>query len=150
MIRSSHPPESQPTEIAEKLQRLKQALQEETQLARISDVFWEELAQKPWFSGAGHPAENPGLRFITERACRHVLGGEHRVTSTMLIHLPEHGFWHGCCVLDGRLGQVFYFDDIDRGLLTIAGDIGSDTTHFVRFSMVTIELGRARDHGPEA
>jgi hypothetical protein len=58
----------------------------------------------------------------------------------MLIHIAEHGFWHGCFVLAGRLGQVIYFEDIDRGLLTIAGDVSSGHTHFVRFSAVEVEI----------
>jgi hypothetical protein len=123
-----------------KLQRLKQAIQAESELPKISDVFWDEVAREPWFAGAGHPAENPRLRMITERVGWHVLGEAHRATSTMLIHVSEHAFWHGCCVLDGKLGQVLYFEDIDRGLLTIAGDIGSGKTHFVRFSNVEIEI----------
>jgi hypothetical protein len=117
-----------------KLQRLKQLMQTEPELPKISDMFWDEVAHEPWFASAGHPTENPRLRAIMERVGRHVLGEAYRASSTMLIHLREHAFWHGCCVLDGKLGQVFYFEDIDLGLLTIAGDIGSGTTHFVRFS----------------
>jgi hypothetical protein len=133
-------PPSQASEISAKLTYLKHAIQAERELPRISDVFWDQVAREPWFASAGHPAENPRLRMITERVGCHVLGEAHRATSTMLIHVPEHAFWHGCCVLDGKLGQVFYFEDIDRGLLTIAGDVGSDTTHFVRFSNAEIEI----------
>jgi hypothetical protein len=123
-----------------KLHRLKQAIQDEPDLARISDLFWEEVAREPWFSEAGRPAENPRLRTLTERVASHVLGCSLRATSSMLIRVAEHGFWHGCCVLEGILGQVLYFEDIDRGLLTIAGPIGSGTTHFVRFSNAVLDL----------
>lgn len=124
-----------------RLQRLKQAMQTERELPRVSDVFWDEVAREPWFVSAGHPAENIRLRIITERVGSHVLGGFHRASSMMLIHIPEHAFWHGCCVLDGKLGQVLYFEDIDLGLLTLAGDVESGTTHFVRFSSLVIERG---------
>jgi hypothetical protein len=127
-------------EIAAKLHRLKQAVLDEPELPKISDVFWEEVAREPWFSEAGHPAENPRLRVLTERVACHVLGYSVRASGSMLIHMPEHGFWHGCCVLEGTLGQVFYFEDVDRGLLTIAGPIGTGTTHFVRFSNAVIDL----------
>jgi hypothetical protein len=124
-----------------KLQLLKQAMQTERELPRISDVFWDEVAREPWFVNAGHPAENTRLRIITERVGSHILGGPYRATSTMLIHISEHAFWHGCCVLAGKLAQVLYFEDIDLGLLTIAGNIDSGTTHFVRFSSLVIERG---------
>jgi hypothetical protein len=124
----------------EKLKRLKQALQDENQLSRIADVFWDEVAGQPWFASAGHPAENPRLRAIAERAALRVLGGQPRVTATMFIHIPAHAFWHGCCAVSGKLAQIFYFQDIDSGLLTMAGEVEEGHTHFVRFSAVDVEL----------
>lgn len=140
MRRPANPSPSQPLENPDKLVRLKHVLQTATVLADISEVFWNEVVQDPAFSSAGNPAESPRLRAVIERVSAQVLGRPHRPNSTMLIHLAEHGFWHGCFVLAGRLGQVFYFDDIDSGLLTIAGDVASGRTHFVRFSAVEVEI----------
>ncbi|HWN70737.1 MAG TPA: hypothetical protein VNM90_24015 [Haliangium sp.] len=140
MLRSSHSTPAQIAEISARFQRLKQALQVERDLLKISDVFWEDVAQEPWFAGAGHPAENARLRAITEHVGCHVLGEGYHASSTMLIHIPEHAFWHGCCALEGHLGQVLYFEDIDLGLLSVAGEIGSGRTHFVRFSSLKLEI----------
>lgn len=149
MSRAANPSPSQPLERPEKLQRLKQVLQAATVLADISEVFWDEVVKDPAFSSAGNPAESPRLKAVIERASVQVLGRPHRPAATMLIHLPEHGFWHGCFILAGRLGQVFYFEDIDSGLLTIAGDVSSGRTHFLRFSPVGVEVdGRSVPWGP--
>ena len=119
-----------------KLQYLKQVMQTEPEPPKISDAFWDEVAHEPSFASAGRPAENPRLRAMMERVGRHVLGEAYSATSTMLIHVREDAFWHGCCVLDGKLAQILYFEDIDRGLLAIAGDIGSGTTYYVPFSSI--------------
>lgn len=140
MLPTRDPHSIQAIEIAAKLHRLKQAVQNEPALQKISDLFWEEVAPAPWLGEVGHPAENPRLRVLTERVACHVLGYPVRVSSSMLIRMPEHGFWHGCFVLEGTLGQVFYYEDIDRGLLTIAGPVGTGTTHFVRFTSAVVDL----------
>lgn len=140
MSRAAKPSPSQPLENPEKLQRLKHVLKVATLLSEVSEVFWEEVVQDPAFSSAGNPAESPRLRAIIDRVCVQMLGRAHRPSATMLIHMPEYAFWHGCFIVAGRLGQVFYFEDIDSGLLTIAGDVSSGHTNFVRFSTVTVEI----------
>lgn len=140
MSRAGNPSPSQPFERPEKLRRLKHVLQVATALSEISEVFWDEVVREPGFSSAGNPAESSRLKAIIERVSVQVLGRPHRPSATMLIHMPEHAFWHGCFIVAGRLGQVFYFEDIDSGLLTIAGDVSSGRTHFVRFSTVEVEI----------
>lgn len=140
MRRAAKPSPSQPLENPERLHRLKHVLQVATALAEVSEVFWEDVVRDPAFSSAGNPAESPRLRAIIERASQQILGRPHRPNAIMLIHMPEHAFWHGCFIVAGRLGQVFYFEDVDSGLLTLAGEVATGRTSFVRFSTVEVEI----------
>ena len=124
-----------------KLSRLKHLLQTATDLREPSDYFWEELANEPGFMAAGSLATSSRLQAIAERAATRVLGRAHPIGMTMLLHIAEHAFWHGTCVLGTKMAQVMYFDDIDQGLLTILEDPVTGMTHYVRISTVEAAAG---------
>lgn len=132
-----HPPD--PRTLSD-ISELKLILQTATALGEVSDMFWNQVAGEPGFTSAGRPADNPRLKLMVERATSQVLERSQRVGQTMFIHIREHGFWHGCCLVDGKLCQVFYFEDIDSGLLTLAAGLQSERTRFVRFTAVELEI----------
>lgn len=140
MSRSYNPFQPPGAEDLSKINELRQILRTATALGEISDAFWDQVASEPAFTSAGRPVENPCLRLVVERVAGQALERAPRVALTMFIHIREHGFWHGCCLLGGKLCQVLYFEDIDRGLLTLAPGLLSEHTRFVRFSTVELEV----------
>jgi len=51
-----------------------------------------------------------------------------------LIHVPEHGFFHGGFQFGRRMGSVFVFQDAQMGLAA-ASDLVTGDTRFARFSI---------------
>ena len=48
-----------------------------------------------------------------------------------LIRLPEYGFIHGGVQINGRMGNVIYFEDLHMGLLTVCWR--PPNTQYMRF-----------------
>lgn len=127
-----------------KILQLKHLLQTATDLREPSEYFWEELANEPGFMAAGKLATNARLLAIAERVAGRALGRAHPVGLAMLLHITDHAFWHGSCVLGAKMAQVMYFDDIDQGLLTILEDPATGMTHYIRVSTVEAAAGPVR------
>lgn len=105
------------------------------------DRFWEELADDDEFLSAGRPRRNRRLMTIIKRACRRIIGSDD-IQLSMLIHLSQHSFWHGYCLLAGVTIQVMYFEDDDLGLIIIA-----DPTPSLHVDLIRFKLQRAADNG---
>jgi len=57
-----------------------------------------------------------------------------------LTHFPEEGFIHGGSIVSSPMAivTVFYFEDIDTGIMGVLSPMNPDSTEMVRFSCQTI------------
>jgi hypothetical protein len=114
----------------QRLESLKAHLVRAKDFAPVFEEFFD-LAEEADFLDVGHRVCDPVIEASLSAAAR-LLGGE--LKDLLLIHVPEHGFFHGGFQLGRRMGSVFVFQDAQMGLAA-ASDMVTGDTRFARFSI---------------
>ncbi|MEI7891485.1 MAG: hypothetical protein WCI05_00255 [Myxococcales bacterium] len=112
---------------------LRKLMVEARNFNEIYDFFDEKLVSDDTFVQAGSPASNERLLAVVLGAIKVTLS-EVRPADARFMHVAAHGLWHGFLRFpSGVMGVVIYFEDINRGLCSLA-DL-SGLARYLRFSV---------------
>lgn len=156
MTKPAPPAATLAAHLPDKLDHLKTLLVNAEDFAKPMDYFFDVLSIDPAFRRAAEPladqqieARFRGVLEILHRQVSPASVGEARLLA--VAWLPDHQFAHGACELDGRLGVVFYFRDLDMGLSALTSAERMDEVMFSRFSVYdqvgsskTLHIDRSR------
>ncbi|MDY6899650.1 MAG: hypothetical protein SWZ49_16465 [Cyanobacteriota bacterium] len=116
----------------QRLEELKQILTSEKDLSKIWDFYMDNFADHAEFTDLGHPAKNRYLDTVVRKTCQEMFGNKIKITNFLLIKIAKYKFFHGPFQVDGRIGGVIYFEDINIGLLAVSAD--SSNNGMVKYS----------------
>ncbi|MFN8494686.1 MAG: hypothetical protein U0350_44200 [Caldilineaceae bacterium] len=118
-----------------KLVSLKMKLVEEKELADVMNYFFDHFGESQEFIELSQPTRHEMLEAILAQTAGPLTGSKTKVVmhNFMLLHVPQQQFYHGAFLINGKLANVIYFDDIQMGCIAIAMGSGG-RTNFVRFS----------------
>lgn len=121
----------------ERLQELKEKLTSEKDFSNIWNFYMDRFADHPEFTDLGNPAKNKYLDTVVRKTCQEMFGNKIKITNSLLIKIAKYKFFHGPFQVDGRIGGVIYFEDINIGLLAVSVDYpATDMVKYSRFSEV--------------
>jgi hypothetical protein len=123
------------------LATLKDKLATASDFSEVQRYFLDHFGEDPEFMKLGEKARHPFLEAVFAQIGQQLFRSPAALMELLLIRLPEHHFIHGSCVLNGRLSQVIYFEDVQLGLLTVLASLTPPETKYARFS------GRAMPRG---
>jgi hypothetical protein len=119
------------------LKTLKTKLKEEKDdLGDIMSFFFDSTEANPEFLGRGKQSRDPLLDSILSEIAKTLFGKNSKVQQALCVRLPDDQFIHGTCMIEGKMGNYFYFEDIEMGLVAIIMSFSSSKTQFARFSRV--------------
>jgi hypothetical protein len=119
----------------ERLEELKQVLTSEKDLSKIWDFYMDHFADHAEFTDLGHPAKNKYLDTVVRKTCQEMFGSKIKITNSLLIKIAKYKFFHGPFQVDGRIGGVIFFEDINIGLLAVSEDNSNNgIVKYSRFS----------------
>lgn len=98
------------------------------------DFFLDHFGENPAFMMAGEVTENELVAAVLGKIAQELYGPEARVHEPMFTAIPEHHFIHGGCFLHRRFGALFYFTDINQGILALPASRPSEETLFMRLT----------------
>lgn len=101
------------------IQTLKRMLMESDDFLTTVNYFFDNLAEAQEFTKMGEPASSPILESVVKAAAAEVFDSRVCVSDLFLINLDEHGFIHGPCIVNGCTGNIFYYKDIQQGMMTV-------------------------------
>jgi hypothetical protein len=116
------------------LATLKEKLIHAKQFSEIVSHFFDHFGDHPEFIALGERAEHPLLEAIIGQVAAQMFGRPVSLDNFLLTRLPEHQFLHGGGTLEGKLANVFYFEDIQMGAMAVVWSLSPNETKFVRFS----------------
>lgn len=102
-----------------KLLTLKDHMIKATDFTVPCNYFFDHFGESPQFMRSGVRAEAAFLRPIIEGIGKSMLNKTVSVTGMMITHIPEYQFYHGACFIDGKIANLFYYKDIDMGILSM-------------------------------
>jgi hypothetical protein len=126
----------------ERLSTLKEMVQTEGDFGKTFDYFFDHLAADPEFTAVGKKTKHTVLKQLMDSLGRRLFGEDAKVSSMIVVRLRRERFYHGSCLLDGRLAAFFLFEDIDRGMAGVTMSLAGGM-HYVRFSAARIPGDKA-------
>jgi hypothetical protein len=119
-----------------KLDELKAELTTAESFADVMEFFFDHLGENPEFTALGKQVKSPFMTAVVQRVAEELLGPGVRVTGKRFVLLKKQRFLHGTVQFDGRLVVLFFFKDIDMGMLCC--QIGAES-RFARFTGYVME-----------
>jgi len=117
--------------IDEVLAKLKHLIESEGDLNKIDRFFHERVGKHPGIRG--DTAENPRFLSIVELVAQR-MDPKGVFKPGLFTRVEKQGFWHGAFSTSRGVGLAYYFDEINRGLITHC-DLGSTRGDYFRFSI---------------
>jgi hypothetical protein len=116
------------------LETLKEKLGAATNFSDVQTYFLDHFGEDPAFMALGEATTHPLIEATLAAVVEQLFGKTVPVDNLRLVRLPEQQFIHGGFTARGRIGSVFYFEDIHLGLATLIWTLTPAETKFVRFS----------------
>lgn len=129
------------TDLAATLSSLKHNLQTATQFSKPWDQFHDEVAMVPLYTQLAVPAKNPHLERCIKAVAGHLFKVEATIEDPCFLNLPDQHFWHGTCLVAGRVAIGFYFDDDNIGLVGFMRSLTSVEVQLARLRPIEIPPG---------
>src|SRR5262245_65306952 len=116
------------------LTTLKEKLASASDFTEVWSYFFTHFGEDGEFIQQGERAEHPFLEALLVQLGAESFGRKIAISNLLLTHLPAHCFIHGGFTIEGRLGNVIYFDDIQTGLIAVIMSHAPSETKMVRFA----------------
>jgi hypothetical protein len=123
------------------LATLKEKLLTAKDFSEVAEYFFDHFGDHPEFMNLGEPAEDGFLDAVLAEVAAQLFGRSAVVNDIRLIRLPEDGFIHGGFNVEGKFGNVIYFEGLHRGLVAIAWSFSPPETKYARFSGQRLPTG---------
>lgn len=120
-----------------KLYILKKKMQLASDFSTPWNYFFDHFGENLSFMGMGKPVQNEMIEAVIKAVGQQIFHKKKvRLDNTMLTALPDYHFIHGACFLEGRLCILFFFSDIDQGLIAV--HVHGNHTRLVRFTSTMV------------
>lgn len=118
-----------------KLNMLKMKLMQEKALHVVMTYFFDHFGENEEFLEISQPARHELLESIIAQSVGSLLCSKTQAVllNFLLLHVPKHQFYHGAFVINGKMANVIYYDDIKMGCIAVITSEGG-MTNFIRFS----------------
>jgi len=135
---------SQSKSMDELVDQLKLLLVNSKDLSKIMAFFFDELMMKPGFIPAGTPCQGDQIPTqivgVVEAIYQERFGQDPRGSLQVIsmLRLPQYKLIHGACMVNGKLGALFFFEDLDMGLLSLGGMPPDSEVLHARFQAIAM------------
>ncbi len=123
----------------EKLSDLKDKLLTGENFSDTYNYFFDHFGENNEFMRMSKKTKHPVIKKIISSIGEQLFKKKVDVTHMMLLKFPKSDFYHGACFIDGKMGGIIFFQDIDMGMISIVKEYPE--TLFIRFSTVQMETG---------
>ena len=118
---------------------LKEMLQTEDDFGNTLNYFFDLMEHDEIMDGGKRIKDDTFLKQMIKEIGRRLLGKTVIPVNFLLIGVPEYRFYHGGFMIEGRMGNIFYFRDIDMGMMALTSPGLKPPTHIMRFSITRID-----------
>ncbi len=127
----------------EQVEILKNMLVNEGDFNNVIAYFLSNLGSIRVFANQGKPTKNKILRDILSSIAVKSYGEGFTVTQLKLFKVGNGPFCHGTCRLGPEVGAIFFFDDLNIGMLSLTSLEPMGGTSYIRFSGTFLDADKA-------
>ncbi len=117
-----------------RLATLKAKLLAAQNFGEILGYFLDHFGDHPEFMDLGEPASDEFLEQALAQVAAQLFQKAVPIRDVRLVRLPEHEFVHGGFLVEGKVGTLIYFEDIHKGLISVAWSLSPPQTKYARFT----------------
>jgi hypothetical protein len=118
----------------DRLKELRKKLVIEKDLSEIWEFYMTHFADHEAFTDLGEQAENEFLEAVLKTLCAQLFGAQAKIDDFLLISIEDYDFFHGPFMVEGRIGGIIYFEDVNFGLMAVSESTTSNMVKYSRFS----------------
>ena len=119
----------------QRFQELKSLLTQGKDFGKVLTFFFDHIGEAPELPAVSRRVERPIVETAAQAAVQEMTG-QAGLTEFLLLSVDPHHFLHGGFLVKGRVGTVFYFEDVQMGLVCVAD--GSGHTPMARFRTLAL------------
>jgi hypothetical protein len=116
------------------LAKLKQKLIHDKDLMPVWKFFLDHFGEDPEFIALGEAIAHPFLETVLAQVGMQMFPGNAIASMTRLVRLKDQEFIHGSIDVAGRQGFVFFFEDVQVGMVVVSDPSAFDNAKMARFS----------------
>ena len=123
------------------LATLKEKRGSTTNFSEVQTYFLDHFGDHPAFIELGEPTTDEFLEQVLAEVVGQLFHMTVTVNDARLVRLPDHKFVHGGFMVQGKVGTLIYFEDVCKGLISVAWSLSPPETKFMRFSGRPLQPG---------
>jgi hypothetical protein len=116
------------------LATLKEKLIQANQFSDVWRYFMDHFGGDDEFMGLGERAHHAFLEAVLVQVGEALLKRKVTLSGFLMNRLAEQQFIHGGGLLNDKLANVLYFEDIQKGLLAVVVSVSPSETKMIRFT----------------
>lgn len=125
------------------LTTLKEKLINATDFSEVMHYFFDHFAENEEFLKLGRPQHSNLVETIALETASAALGERATLRNLQLVRLPKEKFYHGACFANGRIANLFFFEDIMTGMMAISMSAATSEIRFARMTGMPVKNPKA-------
>lgn len=117
---------------------LQQKLTTTEDFSEVMNYFFDHFAENDAFMNAGERTHDEQLEAILRKAAQSLAGKNAAFRVLFAIRIAKHRFIHGACLVNGQMGNFFYFEKTLSGMMAVLTSDKSGMTQYTRIQAVAI------------
>ncbi len=125
----------------QQLAELKEKLITAEDFAEPLNFFFDLMEDDEFLAHGDRVKKDDFLKSLVKEVGKTLLGKTVVPSRFLLIKMKGVEFYHGGFMIENRMGNIFYFKDVDTGMMALTGPNFAPPTQIMRFS-ITILKGK--------
>lgn len=118
------------------LRLLKNMLKNSGDFTAVKDQFFDRVSQNPECRGNDAPEALPFFLKVVTSAFQRVFNARVKIAQLVIKHVSKYKFYHGVCYANGMPLALFYFEDIELGMIITLTPREDDRASMIRFTAI--------------
>ncbi len=103
------------------------------------NYFFDLMEDKEFIDYGEVVKKDDFLKRLVKEVGQKLLGKTVVPSKFLLIKMKGIEFYHAPFMIETRMGNIFYFRDVDTGMMALTGPNLSPPTHIMRFSITVLK-----------
>jgi hypothetical protein len=121
-----------------KIAKLKEMVLTAKDFGEPFNYFFDLMEDDEFINHGDVVKKDEFLKLLVKQVAQKLLGKTVVPSKFLLIKMRGIEFYHAPFMIENRVGNIFYFKDVDTGMMGLTGPNVTPPTHIMRFSITVL------------